>query len=235
MNHYPHHIGDYLKKTIGLTMRQDGAYRRMLDLYYGDEKPLPLDRVDLFGSLRCRDRADQGAVEHCLRKYFVEREDGFHHDRCDEEIAKYREKSAKASASASARWDQTESDRNANALPENMRTHSVGNAKAMLAINQEPRTKNQEVQEPGAAAPKSRPKNGVHSLGTRLPDDWRLPEEWKAWALEIRPDWTPQGVVRESISFRDYWIAASGSKAVKRNWLATWRTWIRRAKGEPTL
>lgn len=91
------------------------------------------------------------------------------------------------------------------------------------------------VQEPGAVAPKPRPKNGVHNLGTRLPDDWRLPEEWKAWALEIRPDWTPQGVVRESISFRDYWIASSGSKAVKRNWLATWRIWIRRAKAEPTL
>jgi hypothetical protein len=89
--------------------------------------------------------------------------------------------------------------------------------------------------ETGAHAPKPPKKNGVHNLGTRLPDDWRLPEEWKVWAMEIRPDWSPQGVVRESISFRDYWIAAAGTKGVKRNWLATWRTWIRRAEKEPTI
>lgn len=69
--------------------------------------------------------------------------------------------------------------------------------------------------------------------GNRLPDDWRLPEEWKAWALEVRPDWTPQGVVRESITFRDYWTAKAGKDAVKMNWLATWRTWIRRTEKEP--
>jgi uncharacterized phage protein (TIGR02220 family) len=141
VNHYPRHIGDFLKKTIGLTMRQDGAYNRMIDLYYGDEKPLPVNRVDLYGSLRCRDKADNDAVEHCLRKYFTEQPDGFHHDRCDEEIAKYREKSAKASQSASARWGDSHSGRNANASPDAMRTHSDGNAKAMLTNNQEPVTR----------------------------------------------------------------------------------------------
>lgn len=215
-------------------MRQEGSYRRMLDLYYSDEEPLPLDRSDLYGALRCRDKADNEAVEHCLRKYFTETADGFRHDRCDEEIAKYREKSAKAAASASARWEASDSERNANALPEDeMRTHSERNAKAMLA--NKPVTNNQEGQETGPRGPQTSKKNGVHNLGSRLPDDWRLPEDWKTWALEIRPDWSPQGVVRESISFRDYWISAAGSKAVKRNWLATWRTWIRRAEKEPTL
>jgi hypothetical protein len=43
VNYYPHHIGDYLRDTVHLTMIEDGAYRRMLDLYYASEKPLPLD------------------------------------------------------------------------------------------------------------------------------------------------------------------------------------------------
>lgn len=69
--------------------------------------------------------------------------------------------------------------------------------------------------------------------GTRLPEDWRLPDEWLEWALQIRPDWTSQGVVRESITFRDYWLGRSGAGAVKQNWHATWRNWIRRCECEP--
>lgn len=29
--------------------------------------------------------------------------------------------------------------------------------------------------------------------------------------------------------FRDYWAAASGANATKRNWEAAWRTWMRKA------
>lgn len=58
----------------------------------------------------------------------------------------------------------------------------------------------------------------------------------------IAPDWTPSlkdyafahqaGLSREEINreadrFRDYWIAASGRNAVKLDWSATWRNWIR--------
>jgi uncharacterized phage protein (TIGR02220 family) len=133
-------------------MRQDGAYRRMIDLYYSDEKPLPVDRVDLYGSLRCRDKADNDAVEHCLRKFFTENPDGFHHNRCDEEVAKYREKSAKASAAAAVRWDDLQYVGNADA----MRTHSERNAMAMPANNHKPVTKNQKTLNPlsTSASPK---------------------------------------------------------------------------------
>ena len=72
------------------------------------------------------------------------------------------------------------------------------------------------------------------AVGSRLPPDWRLPEDWKNWALLIRKDWTPQGIVRESLTFRDYWLAKSGKDATKVDWLATWRNWIRRAEHEPT-
>ena len=44
VNYYPHHIGDYSKDTSHLTMLEDAAYRRMLDVYYATEKPLPLDQ-----------------------------------------------------------------------------------------------------------------------------------------------------------------------------------------------
>ena len=63
--------------------------------------------------------------------------------------------------------------------------------------------------------------------GTRLPENWTLPEEWKAWAIAQRPD---LDVIRIAEEFRDYWISKTGQGATKLNWLATWRNWIRRQK-----
>ena len=83
---------------------------------------------------------------------------------------------------------------------------------------------------PGPTTPRN-PKPVNH--GTRLPQDWSLPEDWEAWALEVRPDWSRPGVIRESITFRDFWLAKAGQNGVKMDWLATWRNWIRRCEKEP--
>lgn len=34
----------------------------------------------------------------------------------------------------------------------------------------------------------------------------------------------------ETANFVDYWTAASGSNATKRDWIAAWRTWMRKAQ-----
>jgi len=65
---------------------------------------------------------------------------------------------------------------------------------------------------------------------SRLPDDWRLPREWGQWALG--EGWSEQAVRAEADKFRDYWIAASGQKATKRDWFATWRNWLRNVPKE---
>jgi len=88
VNYYPHNVGDYLKKTLGLSMSQDGAYRRAIDWYYDHEGPLPL-KPDVYDELRCKGRADREAVDSVLAKYFTKTEAGYRHDRCDEELAKY--------------------------------------------------------------------------------------------------------------------------------------------------
>ena len=88
MNHYPRHVGDYLKKTLGLTMAQDGAYTRAIDWYYVHEKPLPL-KPEVYGELRCLSKADRDAVNVVLARYFTETADGYRHNRCDEEIDRY--------------------------------------------------------------------------------------------------------------------------------------------------
>lgn len=134
LNYYPHHIGDYDKDTKHLTMLEDSAYRRMLDIYYGTERPLPRDQQAIYRLVRARSHAEKLAVDVVIGEFFTEGDDGWHNARADAEIAKAVCKSDKARASAGRRWH---SDGNANA----MRTHSDGNA----PNNQQPRTNNQKV------------------------------------------------------------------------------------------
>jgi hypothetical protein len=59
---------------------------------------------------------------------------------------------------------------------------------------------------------------------TRLPADFALTPERRAIAEAEKAD--PE---REFASFTDHWKAASGAKARKHDWDATWRNWCRRA------
>lgn len=61
--------------------------------------------------------------------------------------------------------------------------------------------------------------------GSRLPPDWKPDDVLSAWAKKERPDLDIPLVVD---MFRDYWVAASGSKGVKADWSATFRNWVRR-------
>ncbi len=52
-----------------------------------------------------------------------------------------------------------------------------------------------------------------------------LPDEWREWTREHHPKINPEHTWE---IFRDYWIAVSGTKGCKSDWLATWRNWVRR-------
>ena len=70
--------------------------------------------------------------------------------------------------------------------------------------------------------------------GSRLPADWELPDQCRAWALEQD---TGFPVALEADKFRDYWTAKAGASACKLDWPATWRNWVRahldRKPGKP--
>lgn len=77
-------------------------------------------------------------------------------------------------------------------------------------------------------APKRAAEAAPKSRGTRLPSGWQLPREWGLWALE-QPGWTEPAIRTEADKFADYWAAKAGRDAVKADWCATWRNWIRNA------
>lgn len=62
--------------------------------------------------------------------------------------------------------------------------------------------------------------------GSRLPLDFIVPEDWKAWAATERK-WDRATVETEAASFVDHWHAKAGKDGTKTDWLATWRNWVR--------
>lgn len=86
MNYYPHHIGDYARDTSHLSMTEDGAYRRLMDICYSTEKPLSLDRAKVYKRVRAQSKIDRDAVDTVLEEFFEQRADGWHQKRIDEEI-----------------------------------------------------------------------------------------------------------------------------------------------------
>ncbi|MDF2507263.1 MAG: hypothetical protein K0Q52_1122 [Microbacterium sp.] len=70
------------------------------------------------------------------------------------------------------------------------------------------------------------PKGGAaRSRATRIPEPFILTTGMREWAAAEVPG---VDVDRSTRTFVDYWRAESGAKAAKRDWVATWRNWLRR-------
>ncbi|MEN0087612.1 MAG: DUF1376 domain-containing protein [Pseudomonadota bacterium] len=61
------------------------------------------------------------------------------------------------------------------------------------------------------------------SKGCRIPDDFVCDLDWAVAQGLLR-----QTAETEAATFRDYWISQTGAKAVKADWPAVWRNWVRR-------
>ena len=62
--------------------------------------------------------------------------------------------------------------------------------------------------------------------GARIPEDFALTPDMREWAHRSGVGHLDLDTITEN--FRDYWTAETGAKATKLDWIATWRTWVRR-------
>jgi len=85
MHYYDFHIGDYRSATSHLNNEEDLAYRRLLDMYYDTEQPIPLDIQ--WVSRRLRLGSD--VVQTVLNDMFEHTDNGYKNKRADEEIQAY--------------------------------------------------------------------------------------------------------------------------------------------------
>ena len=137
MHYYRFHSGDYAKATRGLTLLEDLAYRRLLDLYYEQEAPIPADIERVARRIGMREHVR--AVEYVLSEFFVQsdtKSEAFYRNfRCDAEISKYQAKAESARRANSARWNSKPTERD-------LESDTKANAHQIPTNNQEPITSN---------------------------------------------------------------------------------------------
>lgn len=66
---------------------------------------------------------------------------------------------------------------------------------------------------------------GARARATRIPEPFLVTTAMREWAAAEVP---AVDVDRSTRTFVDHWRAESGAKATKRDWIATWRNWLRR-------
>jgi uncharacterized protein YdaU (DUF1376 family) len=98
MHFYKFHMGDYKSATAHLTNEEDLAYRRLLDMYYDTEKPIPLETDWVARRLR----VGIDLVARVLQDMFLQTENGWVHERCEDEIREYHRMADRARANGKA-------------------------------------------------------------------------------------------------------------------------------------
>ena len=89
-----------------------------------------------------------------------------------------------------------------------------------LASQEQEQDQEQDVVAPSAKSPR----------GTSLPNVWTLPDDWKTWAVQTRPD---LNIPEVAASFHDFWLGKPGKDGRKADWQATWRNWVRNQRAQP--
>lgn len=229
MNYYEHHLGDYAAATAHLTWDEDMAYTRLMRHYYHTERGIPDGQQ--YRLARAESPAQRAAVDVVLGEFF-ELADGFWlQARCEQELARYRDKQAKAQRSANSRWQKEREP--AKPATEAVRIDSTAAPDANAMLPSDANAMRTQCERNAHQTPDTNLSPSLRSgdsararSATRLPPEWRPPDDDLRFALDL----VGEGAVRlELAKFRDYWAAKAGRDGAKLDWPATWRNWIRRA------
>ena len=212
MHYYQHHIGDFIKDTSFLTNEEIGIYLKLIWLYYDSEKPLPNNLFEL--GMKTGTRDNQEVLEGLLGMFFVldEQNKCWHHTRCDKEIEHYKQQLTTASKAGKASALKRAMNKNPTSVEQALNERST---EVQPTNNQQPLTINHK------------PLVEKSQRGSRLANNWVLPNEWEYWANKQRPDLNAMQVADQ---FKDFWCAKPGKDGVKLDWAATWRNWVRNQK-----
>jgi len=141
MHYYKFNIGDYARSTRHLSNEEDLAYRRLIDMYYENEAPIPLETQ--WVARRIRVAAE--VVEIVLQDMFERTEDGWKHARCEADIADYH-KSAQRNRENGKRGGRPKSvGKKPTENPVGSQSDASGNPVVTLTTNHKPLTTNQDI------------------------------------------------------------------------------------------
>lgn len=83
----------------------------------------------------------------------------------------------------------------------------------------------QEIEEEKKREAPSSPKRAPASRGSRIPRNFTITDEMRAWAAVEAP---LVDLDRKLPEFIDYWAGVAGEKGVKLDWVSTWRNGMRK-------
>lgn len=95
MHYYKFNIADYRKDTSHLSTIEHGIYRQLIDWYYLDEKPIPLETQVVSRRLRLGSELEFSSLQNVLSDFFKEGKTGYIHKRIEVEIKDYHEQAEK--------------------------------------------------------------------------------------------------------------------------------------------
>jgi uncharacterized protein YdaU (DUF1376 family) len=211
---YAFYPADYQRRTAGLTMVQDGAYRRLMDQYYLTGEPLPAIADELLRICRAFADDEKAAITFVLSRFFVQQDDGWHHERIDDELSKragLSQARAKAGKKGAAKTNGKPSAKN-----RQMPTHSHTQSQ-------------EEISSLRSDIVREAPKQRTKSVRRSLPEDFPGQPE-RDWA---QTHWLGKGradlcnsIGDEVEKFRDH---HRGRATTSADWAGSWRTWARNA------
>lgn len=180
MNFYNRFPGDYIKKTLDLSMVEDGAYTRLLDWMYANERQVPHDKRYVI--TRCQSATERKAVDAVLEQYFTRQEDDWGHERTLETIeeARPRIEAAKANGKKGGRPRKQK--------PEETQTGEKKKPTGFFKNNPE------ETQSESSPQPQPHKTNIVVASTEERPTTW---EAWRSWFEK------EQGIAHDPYSLQD--------------------------------
>ena len=117
MHYYQFNIGDYASHTRHLTNLEDLAYRRLLDAYYLQEHPLSVGITSVARQINMREYETE--VKAVLEEFFTLTDDGWFHQRVDNEIKHFQAKRQQASNAGKASAERRNNIRSTDVQPTN--------------------------------------------------------------------------------------------------------------------
>lgn len=211
---YKFEIANWNEGTANLTLEQEAAYLRVVNAIRLADQPLTFNKFVLCGLWRCNDRKAERLLRELVDAGKVKIEGGkIVNDKAVDDASTLRRLRADR-ASAGRRGGIESAKTRAKSLENN-------NTCQAIASTREEKRREEEKEEANASSKKR---------SARLPAEWVLPKAWGVWA--VSEGMSETDVRREAERFRDYWHSIGGQRAVKLDWQATWRNWVRKVLDE---
>jgi uncharacterized protein YdaU (DUF1376 family) len=227
VNYFRFHIGDYAAATRHLSWDEDCAYRRLLDLYYRDEKPLIGDLTRLYRLVGATTEHQQAAVRVVLEEFFEPTGDTWANPRADLEISDHRGYLEKQRASGRASADKRSLNGGTTTVQRSL-NHGSTVVQPPTPIPTTTNKHSSNVYDASPAEPPQPPKKVSQAKRRTSLTETSPPDLWRQYATERVPD---MDVDETFCNFRDHHLKLG---SVMADWGAAWRTWIQNClKGYP--